>query len=111
MPEIILSIDQGTTGTTVFLLDHELNIRAQGYREFEQVYPQPGWVEHRPEAIWGSVLEAMRAAATATAMAAEIIIFMPLIMIGEMCRLAVVDPIITINVNVEPDYLPRRHRG
>ena len=36
MPGIILSIDQGTTGTTVVLLDQELNIRAHGYREFGQ---------------------------------------------------------------------------
>ena len=62
MPDIILSIDQGTTGTTVVLLDQELNIRAQGYREFGQIYPQPGWVEHNPDEIWDSVLGAMTAA-------------------------------------------------
>jgi len=62
MPDIILSIDQGTTGTTVVLLDHELNIRAQGYREFGQIYPQPGWVEHDPDEIWDSVLGAIAAA-------------------------------------------------
>jgi glycerol kinase len=62
MPGIILSIDQGTTGTTVVLLDQELNIRAQGYREFGQIYPQPGWVEHNPDEIWDSVLGAMIAA-------------------------------------------------
>ena len=65
MPGIILSIDQGTTGTTVVLLDHELNIRAQGYREFRQIYPQPGWVEHNPDEIWDSVLGAMNAAFSA----------------------------------------------
>ena len=65
MPGIILSIDQGTTGTTVVLLDDELNIRAQGYREFGQLYPQPGWVEHNPDEIWGSVLDAMTAAFSA----------------------------------------------
>ncbi len=47
MPGIILSIDQGTTGTTIVLLDNELNIRAHGYREFKQIYPQPGWVEQQ----------------------------------------------------------------
>jgi len=65
MPEIILSIDQGTTGTTVVLLDRELNIRARGYREFGQVYPQPGWVEHDPAEIWKSVIEAMKSAFSA----------------------------------------------
>lgn len=65
MPGIILSIDQGTTGTTVVLLDQELNVRAQGYREFGQIYPQPGWVEHDAEEIWDSVLGAMQMAFSA----------------------------------------------
>ena len=65
MPGIILSIDQGTTGSTVVLLDQELNVRAQGYREFRQIYPQPGWVEHNPDEIWDSVLGAMHAAFSA----------------------------------------------
>jgi len=66
MPGIILSVDQGTTGTTVVLLDHELNIRAHGYQEFRQIYPQPGWVEHNPDEIWDSVLGAMAAAFSAS---------------------------------------------
>ena len=65
MSGIILSIDQGTTGTTVVLLDQELKIRAQGYREYRQIYPQPGWVEHNPDEIWESVLGAMTAAFSA----------------------------------------------
>ena len=65
MPGIILSIDQGTTGTTVILLDHELNIRAHGYREFKQIYPQSGWVEHNADDIWDSVLAAMTVAFSA----------------------------------------------
>ncbi len=65
MPGIILSIDQGTTGTTIVLLDNELNIRAHGYREFKQIYPQPGWVEHNADDIWDSVLKAMTAAFSA----------------------------------------------
>jgi glycerol kinase len=64
MSEIILSIDQGTTGTTAVLLDRELQIRGQGYQEFRQIYPQPGWVEHDPEDIWHSVLSAVQAAIT-----------------------------------------------
>ena len=62
MAEIILSIDQGTTGTTVVLLDPELNICAHGYKAFRQIYPKPGWVEHDPEDIWKSVLDAVQAA-------------------------------------------------
>jgi glycerol kinase len=54
-----MAIDQGTTGTTVILLDRELNIKAQGYKTFRQIYPRPGWVEHDPEDIWDSVLAAV----------------------------------------------------
>ncbi len=56
MSELILSIDQGTTGTTVLLIDKKLNMLGKGYREFQQIYPQPGWVEHAPADIWASVL-------------------------------------------------------
>lgn len=59
MSEIILSIDQGTTGTTVLLIDEKLNVRGKGYREFRQIYPEPGWVEHDPADIWASVLGSM----------------------------------------------------
>jgi len=59
MSELILSIDQGTTGTTVLLIDEKLNVRGKGYREFRQIYPQPGWVEHDSADIWASVLAAI----------------------------------------------------
>jgi glycerol kinase len=55
----VIAIDQGTTGTTVLVLDEELRLRGRGYREFAQHYPQPGWVEHDPEEIWGSVTDAL----------------------------------------------------
>ena len=55
----VISIDQGTTGTTVLILDEELRVRGRGYREFAQHYPQPGWVEHEPEDIWASVIDAL----------------------------------------------------
>ena len=57
----ILSIDQGTTGTTALLVDVRGNIIAQGYQEFTQYYPQPGWVEHDPEEIWNATLQAIDA--------------------------------------------------
>ncbi len=47
----ILSIDQGTTGSTVLLFDHEGQIRGRAYSEFTQHYPRPGWVEHDAEEI------------------------------------------------------------
>lgn len=51
-PAYILSIDQGTTGSTVLLVDAQGNIVSQGYQEFDQHYPRPGWVEHDPDEIW-----------------------------------------------------------
>jgi glycerol kinase len=55
----VIAIDQGTTGSTVLVLDEQLAVRGRGYKEFPQIYPQPGWVEHDPEEIWKSVLEAL----------------------------------------------------
>lgn len=48
----ILAIDQGTTATTVLLIDHKLNIVAKCQTELTQHYPQLGWVEHDPQEIW-----------------------------------------------------------
>jgi glycerol kinase len=55
MAQVILAIDQGTTGSTVMLIDRQLNVLARGYQEFRQIYPRPGWVEHDPKDIWRSV--------------------------------------------------------
>ena len=57
----VLSIDQGTTGTTALLVDVQGNIIAQGYQEFTQYYPHSGWVEHDPEEIWNATLQAIDA--------------------------------------------------
>ncbi|NEX19494.1 hypothetical protein G3480_04050 [Thiorhodococcus mannitoliphagus] len=46
-----LSIDQGTTGSTVLIFDHEGQVRSRAYSEFTQHYPKPGWVEHDAEEI------------------------------------------------------------
>jgi glycerol kinase len=58
----VISIDQGTTGSTVLVLDEQLAVRGRGYKEFRQIYPQPGWVEHDPEDLWTSVTMALAAA-------------------------------------------------
>ena len=55
---MILTIDQGTTGTTCLVVDEELHVHRRGYAELPQHFPQPGWVEHDPEEIWHSVLAA-----------------------------------------------------
>jgi glycerol kinase len=58
----VIAIDQGTTGSTVLVLDEQLQLRGRGYKEFRQIYPTPGWVEHDPEDIWASVTFALQAA-------------------------------------------------
>ena len=59
--ELILAIDQGTTGTTCLLVDAELAVIARATQEFPQHFPRPGWVEHDPDEIWASVLLAIQA--------------------------------------------------
>jgi glycerol kinase len=49
---MILAIDQGTTGTTCLVFDREAELIGRAYREFEQHFPRPGWVEHDPTEIW-----------------------------------------------------------
>jgi len=46
------SIDQGTTGTRFMIFDHNGNVVSQAYEKHEQIYPEPGWVEHDPIEIW-----------------------------------------------------------
>ena len=53
----ILTIDQGTTGTTALVVENNGEIAARAYREFKQIYPKPGWVEHDPLEIWKTVEE------------------------------------------------------
>ncbi|MGE5734971.1 MAG: FGGY family carbohydrate kinase, partial [Acidobacteriota bacterium] len=48
----IAAIDQGTTSTRFIVFDHNGDVVALAQREHEQIYPQPGWVEHNPEEIW-----------------------------------------------------------
>ncbi|HTT70783.1 MAG TPA: glycerol kinase GlpK [Anaeromyxobacteraceae bacterium] len=55
MAAYVLAIDQGTTGTTVLIVDRRLAVRAKANIEFRQIFPKPGWVEHDLEDIWGSV--------------------------------------------------------
>jgi glycerol kinase len=55
MPDsFILSLDQGTTSSRAILFDRSGRIRQVAQKEFQQYYPQPGWVEHDPEEIWSS---------------------------------------------------------
>ncbi|MCX4240270.1 glycerol kinase GlpK [Paraliomyxa miuraensis] len=57
--DLILAIDQGTTGSTCLLVDTELRVLAKANHEFPQHFPRPGWVEHDPEELWASVLHSI----------------------------------------------------
>lgn len=52
--DLVLAIDQGTTGTTVLAVNQRHEVVAKENREFRQIYPQAGWVEHDLEDIWAS---------------------------------------------------------
>ena len=55
---LVLAIDQGTTGSTVLVIDARGRVRGRGYAELSQHFPRPGWVEHDGREIWHSVLSA-----------------------------------------------------
>ena len=58
----IMALDQGTTSSRCILFDHAGNICASVQKEFRQIFPQPGWVEHDAVEIWDTTLEVSRAA-------------------------------------------------
>lgn len=57
--DLILSIDQGTTGSRAVIYDKRGRKVAGAYEEFRQYFPKPGWVEHDPEGIWKSVVNSI----------------------------------------------------
>lgn len=58
----IMALDQGTTSSRCIIFDHGGNICSVAQKEFRQIFPQPGWVEHDAEEIWDTTLEVSRAA-------------------------------------------------
>ncbi|MDH5455795.1 MAG: glycerol kinase GlpK [Gammaproteobacteria bacterium] len=71
--KFLLAIDQGTSSSRTVIYDHGAHVVASAQQEFPQIYPQPGWVEHDPEAIWESVTAVTRGALRkAGAVAADI---------------------------------------
>jgi glycerol kinase len=58
----VLAIDAGTTGVTALVVAADGSVAGRGYAEFSQYFPQPGWVEQRPEEIWQATLAACAAA-------------------------------------------------
>jgi len=61
----ILAIDQGTTSSRAVVFTDAYEVVATAQREFQQIYPEPGWVEHDPEVIWATVRTTAREALAA----------------------------------------------
>ena len=61
-----MGVDQGTTGTTVLLLDEDWNLAASSHKEHKQYYPQPGWVEQNPREIWSTQVSVLTEALAVT---------------------------------------------
>ncbi|MGE5484314.1 MAG: glycerol kinase GlpK [Ignavibacteriales bacterium] len=53
----VMALDQGTTSSRAMVFDRDGRVVGFANKEFEQIYPKPGWVEHRPTDIWGTQLE------------------------------------------------------
>ena len=62
MAGYVLAIDQGTTSSRAIVFDENMKIAGVGQKEFTQIFPKSGWVEHDPEEIWGSVVLTIRQA-------------------------------------------------
>lgn len=67
----LLAIDQGTTSSRAIIFDSQFNIVSIGQKEFPQIYPQAGWVEHNPEEIWESILVSISDAISRSGIKAE----------------------------------------
>jgi glycerol kinase len=67
----LLALDQGTSSSRSIVFDERGAIVAMAQREFRQIYPQPGWVEHDPEEIWSSQLATAREALAQAGLAAR----------------------------------------
>ena len=62
MNKYIAAIDQGTTSTRCMIFDHAGKVISADQKEHQQIYPQPGWVEHDPQEIWTRTLEVVQGA-------------------------------------------------
>ena len=58
----LLALDQGTSSSRSIVFDGQGRIKAMAQREFRQIFPQPGWVEHDPKEIWATQLATAREA-------------------------------------------------
>ncbi|MCF4173076.1 glycerol kinase GlpK [Vibrio sp. McD22-P3] len=52
--KVVVALDQGTTSSRAIIFDHDANTISAAQREFTQIYPKPGWVEHDPMEVWAT---------------------------------------------------------
>jgi glycerol kinase len=67
----ILALDQGTTSSRAIVFDHSGNVVASAQKEFRQIFPQPGWVEHDANEIWATQLHTAKDAVAKAGLAAQ----------------------------------------
>ncbi|MCP4457799.1 MAG: glycerol kinase GlpK [Cytophagales bacterium] len=72
MSKYILSLDQGTTSSRAIIFDKKGAIQAVAQKEFEQLFPEPGWVEHDPMEIWLSQIEVAKEVVSSNISAEEV---------------------------------------
>lgn len=71
MKKYILALDQGTTSSRAIVFAHDGSIVSVAQKEFKQIFPQPGWVEHDPEEIWSTQLGVAAEAITKAGLSTE----------------------------------------
>ncbi|MEJ8840979.1 glycerol kinase GlpK [Lacibacter sp. H375] len=71
MKKYILALDQGTTSSRAIVFGHDGSIISVAQKEFKQIFPQPGWVEHDPEEIWSTQLGVAAEAITKAGLSTE----------------------------------------
>ena len=71
MPGYILAIDQGTTSTRSIVFDDTFSVRGLGQQEFDQHFPDSGWVEHEPDDLWRTTTDTVRLALADSSLSAS----------------------------------------
>ena len=71
MARYIMALDQGTTSSRAIVFDEDGSIKGMAAKEFAQIYPRPGWVEHDPMEIWGSQISVVKEALKRAALSPE----------------------------------------
>ena len=71
MDKYILALDQGTSSSRAIVFNHNGDIVSSAQKEFTQIFPKPGWVEHNPKEIWSSQASVMAEAVTSAGISGD----------------------------------------